>query len=161
MSKEDKKYMAEAYAEAQKAAKRGDYGIGAVIVLDGKIISKSGNEVITRNIVPYAHGEFLALDKIRNTKFDNADSYRKMRIYTTLAPCPQCWGRIMVAGIKEVVFGASDPISTQNYSESIPEIFKQTAPKIRKFRGDIGEKCKKIFEETRIEIDKKFFSKKQ
>jgi tRNA(Arg) A34 adenosine deaminase TadA len=150
-------FMKEAYSEAQKAAERGDYGIGCVIVLDGKIISRSGNEVITRGIVPYAHGESLAFDNLRKTEFDNIDSYRKMSVYTTLAPCPQCWGRMIVAGVKEVIYSTPDQISTQNYSESIPEIFKLTAPKVLELGGDLGSKCKDLFEKTRIEIDKKFF----
>lgn len=68
----DRQYMQEAIEQAKKAAIRGDYGIGAVIVKDGQIISKSGNEVVTRGIVPYAHAEFLALDNLRGTNYDSS-----------------------------------------------------------------------------------------
>ncbi len=150
------RFMMEAYKGAEKAAERGDYAIGAVIVLDGKIISRSGNEVITRG-VPYAHAEFLAMDALRETNFDVIEKYREMSVITTIAPCPMCFGRILVAGFREVVYGAPDPPSTQNYEEPVPEVFRLTAPKIRELGGDLGAKCNELFLATRKEIDRRFF----
>ncbi len=150
--------MLQAYEEAQKAAARGDYGIGAVIVLNGDIISRSGNEVITRGNVPYAHAEFLALDELRGTEFDRIDIYREMSVYTTLAPCPQCLGRMLVAGVKEIIYGAPDEPSAADMEGFIPEVFQETVPKVREIKGDLGKKCSEIFLATREEVDKKFFA---
>ena len=151
-------YMMEAYDEARKASKRGDYAIGAVIVLDGEIVSRSGNEVITRG-VPYAHAEFLAMDALRETRFDAIEKYREMSVVTTIAPCPMCFGRILVAGFREVVYGAPDPPSTQDYEEPVPEVFRLTAPKMRELGGDLGARCNEIFLATREEIDRRFFGR--
>lgn len=80
-----------------------------------------------------------------------------MTVYTTLAPCPQCWGRMMVAGIKEIIYGVPDLPSTQDFEKSVPEMFMQTKPKIRHINNEQTEICNNVFLETREEIDKKFF----
>ena len=151
--------MKEAYNEARKASKRGDYAIGAVIIHDGKIVSRAGNEVITRG-VPYAHAEFLAMDMLRGTEFDVIERYREMSILTTIAPCPMCFGRILVAGFREVIYGAPDSLSTQDYDEPVPEVFRPTAPEIRELGGDLGERCNRLFLATREAIDRRFFGGK-
>ncbi len=154
-------FMKEAIQEALKASIRGDYGIGAVVVLDNAIISRAGNGVVSENrIRPYAHAEFLALDNLRDTPHDNIDAYRKMRVYTTVAPCPQCWGRLMVAGVQEVIYGLADKPSTQDFIQSIPDIFKQQAPTIRESYYDMSEQCHEILDKTWRKIDEKFFRTK-
>jgi tRNA(Arg) A34 adenosine deaminase TadA len=155
---ESEVFMEEAYREAEKASQRGDYAIGAVIVLGNEIVSRSGNEVVTRG-VPYAHAEFLAMDTLRETKLDVIEKYREMSVITTIAPCPMCFGRILVAGFREVVYGAPDPPSTQDYEEPVPEVFRSTAPEIRELGGDLGEKCNRLFLATRKEIDRRFFGR--
>jgi len=158
MSDKHLEFMLEAYKEAEKAADRGDYGIGAVLVYKNQIISRSGNQVISREIDPNAHAEILTMDDIKGTIFDDIKKYREMIMITTVSPCPMCWGRILVAGLKEVVYGAFDHYSSPNYEENIPEIFIPTKPKIIELKGDLADKCNELFLATREEIDKKFFS---
>ncbi|MBD3313672.1 hypothetical protein GF345_04480 [Candidatus Woesearchaeota archaeon] len=150
-------YILEALKEAEKAAERGNYGIGAVVVLEDKIISRAGNEVISRGIVPWAHAEFLALDNLKGSEFDDMFQYKSMALYSTLAPCPMCWGRMIVSGLREVVYGADDDPATQDYGKSIPEIFREHAPSIRRIEGDIGQRCVEIFLATKDDVDKYFF----
>ncbi len=77
---------------------------GAVIVKDGKIISKDHNRVIEKND-PTAHAEMNAIKKA-SKKLGTFD-LSGCEIYTTCMPCPMCLGAIKWANIKIVYYGAS------------------------------------------------------
>lgn len=98
--------MRRALWEAEKAAKRGDVPVGAVIVAAGKIISRGHNEPIRRND-PTAHAEISAIRKacrkVGNYRLPDCD------LYVTLEPCAMCLGAVVQARIKSLVFGAFDP----------------------------------------------------
>lgn len=141
-----------AIREAKQAKERGDYGIGAVLVFENKVIARSGNEVLTRGLKPWAHAEMLALRLIEGTEFDTAANYRRMTIYTTLAPCPQCWGALLVRGVGTIVIGAGDPPAEPDY-HMIPEVFKPNAPIIKRAHGAQRDLCASLFLETKAKLD--------
>lgn len=101
----DIKFMKAAIHEAKKAALKGECPIGAVIVCDGKIISRAHNLRETKKHATY-HAEILAIDKA-NKKLD---SWRleECDLYVTLEPCSMCSGAIIQSRIKNVYFGAFD-----------------------------------------------------
>ena len=91
------KFMKAAIKEAYKGIENGDGGpFGAVIVKDGKIISKGHNMVLKNNDCT-CHGEMMA---IRNAckKLKTYD-LSGCEIYTTGEPCPMCRGAIQWANI--------------------------------------------------------------
>ncbi|MFC4182702.1 tRNA adenosine(34) deaminase TadA [Saccharococcus thermophilus] len=102
----DEYYMRLAIEEAKKAEQMGEVPIGAVIVQDGRVIARSHNlrETEQRAI---AHAEILAIDEAckatRSWRLEDAT------LYVTLEPCAMCAGAIVLARVKRVVFGASDP----------------------------------------------------
>ena len=163
ISGQDAVFMMEALKEAEAASARGDYGIGAVVVHDGKIRSRSGNRIISRGGRQYAHAEFLALEKIRDGKLFVPPRTRELIVYTTLGPCPQCWGHMMVNQIGRIVYGAGDELSTQNYETSVPQIFRENMPKISKLDGkpDLEAKCLDIFLKSAAAIDAKLGYQRQ
>lgn len=99
-------FMQLAIEEAKKAEAIQEVPIGAVIVLDGEVISVAHNlrETEQRAI---AHAELLAIDeackKLGTWRLEDAT------LYVTLEPCPMCAGGIVLSRIKRVVYGASDP----------------------------------------------------
>lgn len=104
--KEDEKWMSEAIQEALKAKEIGEVPVGAVVVLDGKVIGR-GHNIPIKTHDPSAHAEIIAL---RNAGFFNKN-YRLpgTTIYITLEPCAMCVGAIFHARLSRVVYGANDP----------------------------------------------------
>ncbi|MFH1727467.1 MAG: tRNA adenosine(34) deaminase TadA [Pseudomonadota bacterium] len=103
---DNEEYMTLALIEAKNAELKNEVPIGAIIVLEDKILSKKHNSVITNND-PSAHAEINAIKdackKTGNYRLNGAV------LYTTIEPCIMCAGAIINARIAKVVFGAQDP----------------------------------------------------
>lgn len=97
------KFMKAALKCAQKGLEEGEVPIGAVVVCDGKIISRGHNRRTKRQIAT-AHAEVEAIEKACK----KLKSWRipECEIYVTLEPCPMCMGAMLNARIKKVCFGA-------------------------------------------------------
>lgn len=101
----DIKFMHLAIKEARKAEIKDEVPIGAVIVKDGKVLSKAHNQM-EKTQRATAHAEILAIEKackkLKSWRLDGAD------IYITLEPCPMCAGAIVNARLSNVFFGAKE-----------------------------------------------------
>lgn len=102
---EDEIWMQMAFKEALKAEKVGEVPIGSVLVKDGKLIAKSHNLSITSHDST-AHAE-IKLIRLAGAKQKN---YRLngTTLYVTLEPCAMCYGAMIHARVKRLVFGAFD-----------------------------------------------------
>jgi tRNA(adenine34) deaminase len=102
----DEEAMVLALEEARAAGLAGEVPVGAVVVVDGKVISRGRNEREAR-LDPTAHAEILALQEaaaaIGGWRLSEAS------LYVTLEPCPMCAGALVAARIGQLVFGAVDP----------------------------------------------------
>lgn len=102
---EHNKWMKEAIKQAKKAEKIGEVPVGAVIVLDGKVIARGYNKRETKqNAV--AHAELIAIQKA--CKKVGSWRLEEMTLYVTLEPCVMCAGAIVLSRIPTVVYGAKD-----------------------------------------------------
>jgi tRNA(adenine34) deaminase len=103
---EDARRMGLALEEARRAEAAGEVPVGAVVVLDGRVIGRGHNRVIAASD-PTAHAEVVALrdaaQAVRNYRLAGAD------LYTTMEPCPMCCGAALTARVARVVYGAADP----------------------------------------------------
>jgi tRNA(adenine34) deaminase len=99
-------FMQAALAEARAAATASEVPIGAVVVFDGEIIARAGNQTI-RDCDPTAHAEIVAL----RAAAKHLGNYRlaETSLYVTLEPCIMCAGAMIQARIGQLVFGADDP----------------------------------------------------
>ena len=98
--------MAKALCQAQAAARKGEVPVGAVVVREGRIVSRAHNLRETRRD-PAAHAELIALQRAAK----QLGGWRLMdcTVYVTLEPCPMCAGAMINARVARVVFGAFDP----------------------------------------------------
>lgn len=106
-------YMNEALKEAKKAYNKNEVPVGAIIVLDEKIIGRGHNNRENLQLAT-SHAEIEAI----NNACKNINSWRleNATIYVTLEPCPMCSGAIINARIKRLVYGACDIKSGCAYS---------------------------------------------
>lgn len=99
-------FMAAALDEARAAGERGEVPIGAVVVSDGTIVARAGNETRALSDIT-AHAEVLAIRRaaaaIGDERLTGAD------LYVTLEPCTMCAAAISFARIRRLYYGAEDP----------------------------------------------------
>lgn len=98
--------MRRALELARRAEEEGEVPVGAVVVLDDRIIGEGWNRPITASD-PTAHAEIQALRAAaaaaRNYRLTGAT------LYVTLEPCDMCLGAMFHARVARVVYGAKDP----------------------------------------------------
>ena len=98
--------MRQALAEARRAGEAGEVPVGAVVTLDGRVISSAANRTITDGD-PTAHAEIVALraaaKAIGNYRLSGAT------LYVTLEPCAMCAGALVHARVARLVYGCDDP----------------------------------------------------
>lgn len=102
----DEEFMQRALALAEEAGRRGEVPVGAVVVLDNRIVGFGYNRRESTQS-PIAHAEILAIEEARAAvgfwRLENCE------LFVTLEPCVMCCGAIVQARIRRVVFGARDP----------------------------------------------------
>ena len=101
----DEKFMKKALLEAEKAVLEDEVPVGAIAVLDGKIIARAhNNRERTQNAIN--HAEMLVIQKackkLGSWRLDG------VTLYVTIEPCPMCMGAIINARVPRVVYGARD-----------------------------------------------------
>jgi tRNA(adenine34) deaminase len=102
----DERFMRHALGLAQRAQAEGEVPVGAVVVLEEKVIGEGWNRPISASD-PTAHAEIQAMRAAASTR----KNYRLVgaTLYVTLEPCAMCVGAMFHARIRRVVFGAADP----------------------------------------------------
>jgi len=103
--KDDEDFMLEAVAEAHKAFSVGEVPVGAVIVRDGKILSRAHNQRESTSD-PLGHAELRALQIASQNTGDWR--FEGCSIYVTLEPCPMCTGALLETRMKRLIYGAAD-----------------------------------------------------
>ncbi len=143
-------FMRIALFEAELAYKEREIPVGAIIVIDGRVIARAHNKKESLND-PTAHAEILAIrdaSTLLNTwRLENAT------LYVTKEPCPMCAGAIINARIRSVVYGCADP-----KNGAVESLYKMLSDdrlnhQVKVFSGILKEDCelilKTFFEEIR------------
>ena len=154
-------YMQQALKEAQKAYEDEEVPIGAVIVMQDRIISRGYNQVEKLNDST-AHAEIIALTSAFN--FLGSKYLPEATLYVTIEPCLMCAGALFWSKIGRVVYGADDEKNgalgltcskngKENRGIKKNEVRRILHPKTEIISGICGEQCAALI--------KKFFRVKR
>lgn len=134
-------YMHQALVEAKKALAAEEVPIGAVLVIDQKIIARSGNQVqmLTDST---AHAEILVLTAGFNAL--GAKYLPQATLYVTVEPCLMCSGALYWSQIGTVVFGAHDDKNSYRKYTGERNPFH---PKTKLIGGILAEECAGLMQE--------------
>lgn len=102
---DDTYFMKKALQEAEAAFEKGEIPVGAVIVVEERIIARTHNLTELLNDVT-AHAEMQAITSAAN--FLGGKYLNKCTLYVTLEPCQMCAGALYWSQISKIVYGASD-----------------------------------------------------
>jgi tRNA(adenine34) deaminase len=140
----DEYFMKKALQEAEMAFEKGEIPVGAVIVIDNKVIARSHNLTELLNDVT-AHAEMQAITAAAN--YLGGKYLNKCTLYVTLEPCQMCAGALYWSQISKIIFGASDE------NRGFEKMKTQLHPKTIVTRGILEKECSSLM--------KAFFEKKR
>ena len=143
----DEHFMKQALRQAQIAFEEDEVPVGAVVVINERIIARGYNQVEKLND-PTAHAEIIAL----TSAFNNLGSkyLPEATLYVTVEPCVMCAGALYWSKIGRVVYGASD--EKNGYLRVTREV-SPFHPKTEIIRGVLRDEC--------AELMKAFFRQKR
>ena len=140
----DEYFMKKALQEAELAFEKGEIPVGAIVVIDNKIIARSHNLTELLNDVT-AHAEMQSITAAAN--FLGGKYLIGCTLYVTLEPCQMCAGALYWSQISKIVFGASDE------HRGFEKMGTQLHPKTTVVRGilanEASELMKRFFVERR------------
>ena len=137
----DEQYMQQALKEAQNAFDKDEVPIGAIVVLNDRIIARAHNQVelLTDST---AHAEILALTTAYN--FLGSKYLPEATLYVTVEPCLMCSGAMYWSKIGRIVFGAADD---KNSYRRIAGNNNPFHPKTVITGGILEEECSKLMKD--------------
>ena len=102
----DEDWMRRALALAEQAAEAGEVPVGAVLVRDDTLLGEGYNQPIVAHD-PTSHAEIMALRHAAH----HEQNYRLpgSTLYVTLEPCTMCFGALVHARVRRLVYAASEP----------------------------------------------------
>lgn len=140
----DEYFMKKALQEAEMAFEKDEIPVGAVIVIDNKVIAR-GHNLIEMLVDVTAHAEMQAITAAAN--FLGGKYLTGCTLYVTLEPCQMCAGALYWSQISKIVFGASDE------NRGFEKMGTQLHPKTTVVRGVLANEAS--------ELMKLFFAKKR
>lgn len=137
----DEYYMMLALKEARKAFDDGEVPIGAVVVLQEKIIAR-GHNMVERLNDPTAHAEIIALTSAFNTL--GSKYLPEATLYVTVEPCLMCAGALYWSKLGRIVFGTDDEKNGYKKTTGTNWPFH---PKTELIRGVLQEECAQLMKD--------------
>jgi tRNA(adenine34) deaminase len=137
----DEQYMQQAIKEAQKAFNEGEVPVGAIIVMNERIIAKGYNQV-EKLTDSTAHAEIIALTAAFN--FLGSKYLPEATLYVTIQPCLMCSGALYWSRIGRIVYGAEDE---KNGYKRVAQNISPFHPKTTVTGGVLKENCARLMKD--------------
>jgi tRNA(adenine34) deaminase len=128
----DKQFMRIAINEAEKALATNNYPVGAVLVVDGKLIAQEHNHKETR-YDRISHAEtLLFINHSSDLKRYKNEERARIELFTTFEPCLMCLGVAVIHRVDRIVVACNDPRGdiTQIDPKKIGDWYQKNWPKI-------------------------------
>ncbi|MFX0090986.1 MAG: nucleoside deaminase [Candidatus Hodarchaeota archaeon] len=130
----DKQHMKIALDEANQALQENNYPVGAILVINQKIIDRAHNMFHTKK-ARNAHAEYFLLHENSQIIWKQLKKkpFSKVELFTTLEPCLMCLGAAWINKISRIVFACPDPHGgvTSLNPEILPKVYQDTWPQIQ------------------------------
>ena len=139
---DDTYFMKKALQEAEFAFKKREVPVGAVIVMNDKIIARAHNLTETLNYVT-AHAEMQAFTAAAD--FLGGKYLKECTLYVTLEPCQMCAGASYWTQLGKIVYGASEP------QRGFVNLQTTLHPKTKVVRGILENECSQLMKRFFIE----------
>ncbi|MCP3874927.1 MAG: nucleoside deaminase [Desulfobacteraceae bacterium] len=119
--------MGLALEQAQKSFDKGEFPVGCVIVQNGKVIASGARKGTTQERPFFSeidHAEIRALKHLETVNIEIDPE--KLVLFSTMEPCLMCFGAIILAGIKKIVYAYEDPMGggTKCELQQLPMLYK-------------------------------------
>lgn len=137
----DEYYMLQALKEAKRAFSEEEIPVGAVVVINDRIIARGYNMVEKLND-PTAHAEMIALTSAFNSM--GAKYLPEAVLYVTVEPCLMCAGAVYWSKIGKIVYGADDE---KNGYKRVTGTNWAFHPKTELIRGVLREECTRLMKD--------------
>lgn len=137
----DEYFMTQALKEARMAFEEGEVPVGAVVVINEKIIAR-GHNMVERLNDPTAHAEMIAL----TSAFNHLGSkyLADAALYITVEPCLMCAGAIYWSKLNKIVYGADDEKNGYKKTSGTNWPFH---PKAELIRGVLKDECAQLMKD--------------
>jgi tRNA(adenine34) deaminase len=130
--------MKKALVEAENAFEKGEIPVGAIIVVDNRVIARSHNLTEMLHDVT-AHAEMQAITAAAN--FIGGKYLKGCTLYVTLEPCQMCAGALYWSQISKIVFGARDE------QRGFMTLGTQLHPKTEVVSGVMADQCAQLMKD--------------
>ncbi len=126
------RFMREALVEAEAAGEAGEVPTGAVVVIDGEVVSR-GRARHRQTRSQLMHAEMSALLHGGDPLWER---YERAVLFSTMEPCPMCLGAAVMADVPHIIFACHDAVvDTRRTVETIPYVRRH----IRTYHGGVLE----------------------
>lgn len=140
----DEYFMKKALQEAEMAFEKGEIPVGAIIVIDNKVIARGHN--LTEMLVDVtAHAEMQAITAAAN--FLGGKYLIGCTLYVTLEPCQMCAGALYWSQISKIVYGATD--ENRGFVKMGTQLHPKTTVVSGIMANEASELMKRFFAERR------------
>ena len=140
----DEYFMKKALQEAEMAFEKGEIPVGALIVIDNKVIARSHNLTELLHDVT-AHAEMQSITAAAN--YLGGKYLIGCTLYVTLEPCQMCAGALYWSQISKIVYGASD--ENRGFVKMGTQLHPKTTVVSGILANDASELMKRFFVERR------------
>ena len=140
----DEYFMKKALQEAEMAFEKGEIPVGAIIVIDNKVIARSHNLTELLNDVT-AHAEMQSITAAAN--FLGGKYLINCTLYVTVEPCQMCAGALYWSQISKIVYGATD--EQRGFVKMGTQLHPKTTVVSGVMQNEASDLMKRFFESKR------------